>query len=89
MCWQAEGGDHGVAPRVMTGNSSRNSAVASRRLATASSTLSPCVVVPVSGLSAVWPPSSAGVRTAVNSMTRLQRGHQAYCRQSASVRGLA
>ena len=40
------------APLTERRNSSKQSSVASRRLPSASSTVSPCVVVPVSGLNA-------------------------------------
>src|SRR5438034_7168231 len=55
-------------PTGPSGNSSRYSSVASRRLAIASSIDSPWVVVPVSGFKAVYPPSGAGISTAVSIM---------------------
>ena len=53
-------------PYDSIGDSSRWSSVASRRLASASSTVSPCVAVPVSGFVAANPPSRAGTSTAVS-----------------------
>jgi hypothetical protein len=58
----------GVEAGTRIGNSSKYNAVASLRLYRASSIDSPCVVVPVSGLYAIYPPSSAIVRTADNCM---------------------